>query len=183
MSMAIAYDVEFSEYLRKQAASCGANFAPVCTGGTPTKFSIEVDNLKYSWVAVPANKARVESIVAADLAMYFGVIKSKVTVTASAMADSDGTTLTSNMEVPSQEQSTTIRAKLDALAASRRTSDNTPAFGSLEALPPSAKNDPLVDMQTAVKNVVDGRTYLCIFVQLRGVSCLCVGVCNHDQRI
>ena len=177
MSMAIAYDVEFSEYLRKQAASCGANFTPVCTGGTPTKFSIEVDNLKYSWVAVPANKARVESIVAADLAMYFGVIKSKVTVTASAMADSDGTTLTSNMEVPSQEQSTTIRAKLDALAASRRTSENTPALGSLEVLPPSAKNDPLVDMQTAVKNVVDGRTYLCIFVQLRGVSCLCVGVC------
>jgi hypothetical protein len=56
MTMAIAYDIEFSEYLRRQAASCGATFADVCSGGDPVKFDIQVPNLKYAWVTVPANK-------------------------------------------------------------------------------------------------------------------------------
>ena len=187
MTMATAYDAEFTAYLIAQAETCGATFAPVCAGGIAREFYLDVPNLKYSWVSMPANgttnQKKVESLVAADLALYFGVIKSTVTVTASPMAGSTGgTMLTSNMQFPSAEQSDRTLSKLDALAADRRTSDSL-TVGSLEVLPPSAKNDPLVDMQTAVKNVVDGRTYLCIFVQLRGVSCLCVGVCNHDQRI
>ena len=154
MTMATAYDAEFTAYLIAQAETCGATFAPVCAGGIAREFYLDVPNLKYSWVSLPANgttnQEKVESLVVSDLALYFGVIKSEVTVTASPMAGSTGgTMLTSNMQFPSAEQSDRTLSKLDALAADRRTSDSL-TVGSLEVLPPSAKNDPLVGMQTAI---------------------------------
>ena len=103
MTLAIV-DVEFSEYLRKQAASCGASLSNACAGAPPVHFSIRVPNLKYAWVTSPGNMAQVASLLSTDIAAYFGVLRSKVTITASALpavlpADPPGTTLAMNPTV------------------------------------------------------------------------------------
>ena len=65
--------------------------------------------------------------------------------------------LPQNQEFSSKALSEEIKAKLEALAGSRRAvGDSSLAVSTLGALPPSAKKDPLADMTTTVSGVATG---------------------------
>ena len=140
-SMAIANDRAFSQYLHRQAFSCGVTLPQPCPGGEPLKLTIYALNLKCAWVLQSMdNRAKVKSIVSAEIALFFGLIKSQVTVTPACTDTSNGTTLSSNMEFTTQSQSQYVKA----LFTSRRARVIDLPLESLNALLPfDAKVDPM----------------------------------------
>jgi len=190
MALAIAYDVEFSEYLRRQASSCSVSFTEPCQGGDPLKFSIEVPNLKCDWAAAPANRPKSTSLVAADIATHFGVLKSRVSVEVACMANgSKGTSITSNMEFPSQAQSDKVKLLFNP--ARRTSSAQDLSLYSLDMLPPSAKKDPQAPMLTQTSDVEAGKVVTAVATLYvpppKSASTFCedasaVSVCSSEVR-
>jgi len=98
--------------------------------------------------------------VAADIATYFGVLKSRVTVNITCMDHSSGTIITSNMEFPSQAQSDAVKALFNPTR--RRSSVQDLSLYSLDMLQASAKNDPLARMQTQTSTVGTGEVFAAV---------------------
>jgi len=190
MTLAIAHDVEFSEYLRRQASSCGVSFVQPCQGGDPLKFTIQVANLKCDWVSEPANRPKFTSLVAADIATYFGVLKSRVTVEVACIANSSGTSITSNMEFPSQAQSDKVKTLFSS--ARRTSSAQDLSLYSLDMLPASAKINPEAPMPIKTSATVEAGEVVAAVATLyvpptKSTSTFCedtsaVSVCSSEVR-